>query len=101
MNHHGEAVLANTHNLCLQQKYEKYQIFLSENFQFLEMKFSIYLNRCVFVMLSFVISFFKKKKKKKKKKIDRLFDDCCFIICIFSSTASYYVCSGSENNILI
>ena len=24
--------------------------FLSENFQFLEVKFSIYLNRCVFVM---------------------------------------------------
>ena len=27
--------------------------FLSENFQFLEVKFSIYLNMCVFVMLSF------------------------------------------------
>ena len=39
-----------THNLCLEQKYEKYQRFLSENFQFFEMKFSIYLNRCVFVM---------------------------------------------------
>ena len=26
--------------------------FLSENFQFLEVKFSIYLNRCVFVMNS-------------------------------------------------
>ena len=32
------------------QKYEKYQNFLSENFQFLEVKFSIYLNRRVFVM---------------------------------------------------
>ena len=32
------------------QKYEKYQSFLSENFQFLEGKFSIYLNRRVFVM---------------------------------------------------
>ena len=31
-------------------KYEKYQRFLSENFQFLEVKFSIYLNRRVFVM---------------------------------------------------
>ena len=40
-----------THNLCFEQKYEKYQTFLSENFQFLEVKFSIYLNRCVFVML--------------------------------------------------
>ena len=32
------------------QKYENYQSFLSENFQFLEVKFSIYLNRRVFVM---------------------------------------------------
>ena len=40
-----------TNNLCFEQKYEKYQgFFLSENFQFLEVKFSIYLNRRVFVM---------------------------------------------------
>ena len=40
-----------THNLCFEQKYEKYQnLFLSENFQFLVGKFSIYLNRHVFVM---------------------------------------------------
>ena len=39
-----------THNLCFEQKYEQYQSFLSENFQFLEVKFSIYLNRRVFVM---------------------------------------------------
>ena len=39
-----------TNNLCFEQKYEKYQIFLSENFMFLEVKFSIYLNRRVFVM---------------------------------------------------
>ena len=45
-----------THNLCFEQKYEKYQSFLSENFQFLKVKFSIYLNRHVFVML-FWISF--------------------------------------------
>ena len=44
-----------THNLCFEQKYEKYQRFLSENFQFLEVKFSIYLNRHVFVMLGIVI----------------------------------------------
>ena len=29
-----EAVLTSTHNLCFEQKYEKYQSFLSENFQF-------------------------------------------------------------------
>ena len=49
-NHLIEAVLTSTHNLCFEQKYEKYQIFLSENFQFLVVKFSIYLNRHVFVM---------------------------------------------------
>ena len=30
----------------------KYQSFLSENFQFLEVKFSIHLNRRVFVMVA-------------------------------------------------
>ena len=29
------AILTSTHNLCFEQKYEKYQSFLSENFQFL------------------------------------------------------------------
>ena len=43
-------VLTSTHNLCFEQKYEKYRRFLSEIFQFLEMKFSMYLNRRVFVM---------------------------------------------------
>ena len=41
-----------THNLCFEHKYENYKSFLSEKFQFLEVKFSIYLNRCVFVMHS-------------------------------------------------
>ena len=41
-----------THNLCFEQKYEKISEFLSENFQFLVVKFSIYLNRHVFVMNS-------------------------------------------------
>ena len=40
------------HNLCFEQKYEKnVSFFLSENFQFLEVKFSIFLNRRVFVMV--------------------------------------------------
>ena len=51
----NEAVLTSTHNLCFEQKYEKYPsflfvFFLSANFQFLEVKFSTYLNRRVFVM---------------------------------------------------
>ena len=46
----------NTHNLCFGQTYEKHQNFLSENFPFFLffffffVKFSVYLNRCVFVM---------------------------------------------------
>ena len=35
------------HNQCFEQKYGKYQNFLSECFQFLVVKFSIYLNRRV------------------------------------------------------
>ena len=41
-----------THNLCFEQKYEKYQIFLCENLHFLVVKISTYLNRRVFVMHS-------------------------------------------------
>ena len=51
-----EAVLTSTHNICFQQKYEKYQNFLSENFHFLMVKSSIYLNRHVFVMYVFKFS---------------------------------------------
>ena len=46
-----EAVLTSTHNICFEQKYEKYQNFLSENFHFLVVKISVYLNRHVFVMI--------------------------------------------------
>ena len=46
----AEAVLTNTHNLCFEQKYEKISEFLSENFQCLEVKFSMYLNRRVFII---------------------------------------------------
>ena len=48
-----EAVLTSTHNLYFEQKHEKYQNFLSENFHFLVVKFSIYLNRHAFVMQHF------------------------------------------------
>ena len=44
----GDAVLTNTHNLCFEQEYEKYQNFLSENFPFLVVKFSIYLKKVCF-----------------------------------------------------
>ena len=44
-----------THNLCFEQKYEKYQNFLSENFRIVAVKFSVYLNRRVFVMSFYII----------------------------------------------
>ena len=40
----------NTHNLCFEKKYEKYQNYLSENFPFLVVQFSVYLNRPGFIM---------------------------------------------------
>ena len=40
-----------THNLYFEQQYEKSQSFLSENFQLLEVKLSVYLNRRVFAMV--------------------------------------------------
>ena len=39
------------HNQWFEQKYETYYIFLSENFRCLVVKFSVYLNRNVFVIV--------------------------------------------------
>ena len=44
------SVLTSTNNLCFEQKYENISEFLSEKFQFLVLKLSIYLNRRVLVM---------------------------------------------------
>ena len=57
LNRLAEAVLMSTHNLCFERKYEKYQNFLSGNFQFLEVKFSLYLNMRVFVMITYCITY--------------------------------------------
>ena len=46
----AEVVLMSTHNLCFEQKYENIRAFYLKNFQFLEVKFSLYLNMRVFVM---------------------------------------------------
>ena len=46
----AEAVLTSTRKLCFEQKSEKYQSFLSENFQLFRDDFSIYLNRRAFIM---------------------------------------------------
>ena len=40
----------NTHSLCFEQKFEKYQYFSLENFHFLVVRFSENLNRHVFIM---------------------------------------------------
>ena len=47
-----KAVLTSTHNLCFEQKYEKKKnrFFLPKNSLFFVVKFSVYLNRHVFVM---------------------------------------------------
>ena len=45
-----EAVLTSTHNLCFEQKYENYQNFSSESFHIWLVKFSMYVNRHVFIM---------------------------------------------------
>ena len=39
-----------THNLCFEQKCKNYQFFYLKNVSFSVVKFSIYLNRRVFVM---------------------------------------------------
>ena len=51
-----EAVLTSTHNICVEQKYKKYQNFLSESFPFLVIKFSVYLKRHVFVMRQLIMN---------------------------------------------
>ena len=46
----ASVLLTSTYNLRFEQKYEKYQTFYLKNFHFLVVKFSIYLDRCVFKM---------------------------------------------------
>ena len=50
----SEVVLTSTHNLCFEQKYEKCQNFFIWKFSYLVVKFSVYLNRHVFVMDSLI-----------------------------------------------
>ena len=48
----AEAVLTSIHNLCFEQRYENIRIFYKKKIIFFVIKFSVYLNRHVFVMLS-------------------------------------------------
>ena len=50
----GRGVLTSTHNLCFEQEYEK--ISESENFPFSVVKFSVYMNRRVFVMTNIIVT---------------------------------------------
>ena len=79
----GEAVLTSTHNLCFVQKYEKYLSFLSEKFQFLEIKFSIYLNDII-------------RKTSEKSLVRR--DGCASLSCASGAYIStvYNIYSGTH-----
>ena len=63
---------------------KKYESFLSEIFQFLEVKFSIYLNRHVFVMLLIV-----------RSKAEFLLQ-CPFVLFVLFSLEYYFVICGSN-----
>ena len=67
-----EAVLTSTHSICVEQKFEKYQNFLSETFHYLLVKISVYLNRHVFVMLVVTLIWgefiWKEKREPEKEK---------------------------------
>ena len=69
-------VLTSTHNLCFEQKYKKYQDFLSENFHFLVVKFSVYLNRRVFVMGVITNNLV----RNRKIVIARFHDECIYAV---------------------
>ena len=63
-----EAVLTSTHNLCFEQKYEKYLNFYLKIFNFSVINFSVCLNRRVFVMFSYTccITNFSEQQKRQK-----------------------------------
>ena len=88
-----EVVLTSTHNLCFEQKYETYQIFLSIYYSFLVVKFSVYSNRRVFVMYCcvwLVLSGIAITLLEKRK----LITFRCFLICMLSDV-NLFVYSSS------
>ena len=60
-----------THNLCFEQEYEEDQNVLSENFPFWVVKFSIYLNRRVFVITFCSVLWFCKRTAKALHRLCR------------------------------
>ena len=85
-----KAVLTSTHNLCFEQKYEKYQSFLCEIFQFLEVKFSIYLYRRIFVMGKVCIQLYDGHNFKKRSARGLSYDADAMFLCLFFSSDFLY-----------
>ena len=72
-----------THNLCFKQKYEKISdFFLSESFHFSVVKFSVYLNRHVFItcIVQLISSIMVKiYYTRENKEVDLPAHLCCLI----------------------
>ena len=75
-----EAVLTSTYNLCFEQEYEKYQNFLFENYQVLVVKFSVYLNRRVFVMVIRRAGYYHKKASRYYDDMQSPIRNCVMIL---------------------
>ena len=87
-------VLMGTHNLCFEQKYEKHQGFLSENFQF-------YLNRRVFEMktdirplIFFLLTVPRQFLCSSSLFVRRWFHMWYFVLSLFVSHLSFFSCLG-------
>ena len=79
-----------THNLCFEQKYEKYQNFLSENFHFLVVKCSVYLYRCVFIVRN-IFSLF-----QSPMMFTSVQDDVCMIMKFLSNSPVTHVAANTH-----
>ena len=71
---------------------KKNQSFLSENFQFLEVKFSIYLNRRVFIMDVRVITVLLYMHSLYPENTERAIGQTCFLFLFFYALT--FACPG-------
>ena len=74
-----------TRNLCFEQKYEKYQNFLSECVPVLVVKFSVYFKRRVFITLAFLLAI-PNTSSEDYDQIARMFSDVTAVFTTFTST---------------
>ena len=91
----GQAVPTSTYNFCFEQKYKEYQriFYLKIFIFFLEVKFSIYLNRRVFV--NHFLRDHGCNKNKCRKKINKI------LIYISKLTFPFYLCRDSNKKSII